>query len=706
MYVFNSFGGAIFYSKSGSKMKTVQPLSFVLKTPLDWSTNRAKQGSELAMKTFSLACATLTLGCTFSTLTLAANLPAPDTYAQERARYLQAEKALTAGDWGTFEALKSTLKAYPLYPYLEYDQLESRLAQVNQAQVDRFISTYGDTPLAYRLQRSWLNQLARQQAWHGIVRAADRLPVGGARYECLQLIAKLHTGDQKTAYTGAASLWNVDTSQSDSCDPLFDSWINAGHLTSDIAYSRFWKAAEAGNTALAKYVQRYLSNPEHKAVSGLALQVSAEPSRLASGTLLKTGNPAHGRIAAYGLRALARKDLEKAFDLWLRDRDRLKVDPQRRATLDRYFGVRMGKNFLPDYEALMTRLDPNFQYEDITEWRIRNALTRLDWKQVKQLIARLPAELQANERWLYWDSVANDRSRTGANTPDSLARLIGSRNFYSFLAAEMHDRPYDLKYEAPTFDKQLVNRLEQSAPFKRMRELLYLDQKYRARSEWNLAQAHLNADERHGAAHVAGRWGWHDQSIRGAISAQRWNDLDIRFPHPYKALFKQYAADRGIPRTWALSVARQESAFEASVQSGAGARGLMQLMPKTASQVAQRYAVPYRNSADLNTPETNIALGTAYLAQMLKRFNGNRVYATAAYNAGPYRVASWLEERGHLPLDIWIETIPFDETRNYVQNVLSFGVIYDVRDQHPTRMLSPAESAKLALYQTGDTKKL
>jgi soluble lytic murein transglycosylase len=99
-------------------------------------------------------------------------------------------------------------------------------------------------------------------------------------------------------------------------------------------------------------------------------------------------------------------------------------------------------------------------------------------------------------------------------------------------------------------------------------------------------------------------------------------------------------------------------------------------------------------------------LGTAYLAQMLKRFNGNRVYATAAYNAGPYRVASWLEERGHLPLDIWIETIPFDETRNYVQNVLSFGVIYDVRDQHPTRMLSPAESAKLALYQTGDTKKL
>jgi soluble lytic murein transglycosylase len=132
----------------------------------------------------------------------------------------------------------------------------------------------------------------------------------------------------------------------------------------------------------------------------------------------------------------------------------------------------------------------------------------------------------------------------------------------------------------------------------------------------------------------------------------------------------------------------------------------MQLMPKTAAQTAKRYTVPYRNISDLYNPETNIALGTAYLAQMLERFNGNRVFATAAYNAGPHRVSRWLEERGHLPLDIWIETIPFDETRNYVQNVLAFGVIYDVRDQQPTRMLTPAESASLALYQTPGAKKL
>ncbi|UTW13302.1 transglycosylase SLT domain-containing protein [Marinobacterium rhizophilum] len=658
------------------------------------------------MKPLSLMCATLVLGCAVSLPSSAASPSGTDTYARERASYQQAKKAAAAKDWDTFESISAQLRHYPLYPYLEYEQMERRLASASQSQIDQFTATHGDTPLASRLQRSWVNQLARQQAWHGILQAMAKNPLSGTKYQCLELEARLHTGDTTRAYAGAAELWNVGSSQPNSCDALFNSWIKSGQLTSDIALSRFFKAIEAGNDSLAKYVQRYLSQADHKAVSDLFLKVSSDPRLLANPKLLSSGNPLHGRIAAHGIRDLARKDLLQSFDLWLRDRDRLMLDPQRRTTLDRYFGVRMGKNFLPDYEARMARLDPDFQQEEVTEWRIRNALTRLDWPRVQQLISKLPAELQANERWLYWNSVAIDSTGKGSNSPESLARLLGSRNFYSFLAAEMHDRPYDLQDEPGNFDSTQLDRLEQSPAFRRMRELLRLNETYQARSEWNLAQTRLSDNDRHAAAHVASRWDWHDQAIRGAISSKRWNDLSIRFPHPYKALFKQYAADRGINRTWALSIARQESAFQAAVQSGAGARGLMQLMPATATQTAKRYSVPYRNSVDLNDPQTNIALGTAYLAQMLERFNGNRVFATAAYNAGPHRVSRWLEERGDLPLDIWIETIPFDETRNYVQNVLAFGVIYDVRDQQPTRMLSPTESARLALYQSGSAKKL
>ncbi|NVK41317.1 MAG: transglycosylase SLT domain-containing protein [Oceanospirillaceae bacterium] len=626
---------------------------------------------------------------------------APDPFGEQRARYQQATAALESGDMERYRNLKQDLKQYPLFPYLEYAELERSLSGASQTQVDRFFAAHGDTLLAPRLQRRWLRELASRNDWRGLLQADAKMPVDGTRYECLVLRARLNTGDIKGAYARAADLWNTGESQPESCDPLFDSWIAAGLLTSDIAYSRFWKAVDNGRLSLARYIDRYVTRSDQKAITGLLLKVSANPGLLADKSLLTAKNPEQGRIAAYGIRQLARKDLKQSFSLWLRDRDRLAIDDTRRAELDTYFGVRIGKNFFPDHEQQMQRLDPDYRYPEVTEWRIRNTLIRRDWAGVLRQIERLPKDYQEQDRWRYWRNVAAEAvgGQPVKALKDNFAKLTAERSFYGFLAAETHNLPYDLNDEPPQFDAKLLKRLEQSPPFQRMSEFLNLDQEYPARSEWNHAQTLLSPEERHAAAHVVSRWGWYDQGIRGAISSKQWNDLSIRFPQPYRDLFDRYADGRNINRTWAISIARQESAFQAKVQSHAGARGLMQLMPKTASLTAKRFQVPYRSSAQLYDPSTNISLGTAYLAQMLERFNGNRIHATAAYNAGPYRVSQWLEERGNLPLDIWVETIPFDETRNYVQNVLAFGVIYDVRANRNTSMLSPDESSQLALYR-------
>ncbi|MFC6673570.1 transglycosylase SLT domain-containing protein [Marinobacterium aestuariivivens] len=652
------------------------------------------------MKPLSLKLASLLL-CSIPLVSTGTQAAVSDPFAQDRALYQQAGEALDAGDLKRFRTLKQNLHQYPLYPYLEFEQLDRNLAGASRAQVDEFLSRFGDTLLASRLQRRWLNELAQRRDWTALLQAAGKLEITGTHYRCLTLVARLNTGDRKGAFSEAADLWDVGESQPDACDPLFDSWIKAGQLSSDIAYSRFWKAIDSGNPSLARYVERYITRADHKAVTAKFWQVSAKPALLADSTTLKGANAGHGRIAAHGIRALARKDLEQAFSLWLRERERLEIGARTREELDRYFGVRLGKNFLPDLEKKLQRLDPDYRYPDVTEWRIRNALTRLDWHQVLDQIARLPEDLQQSDRWRYWRNVAAESlgAEPADRRLDDIEKLTAERSFYGFLAAETHDLPYDLNDEPARFSQADLQQLERSAAFQRMRELLNLKQEYPARSEWNHAQTRLNPKERHAAAHLVNQWGWHDQAIRGAISAQRWNDLSIRFPQPYRALFDQYADSRGINRTWALSIARQESAFQANVQSRAGARGLMQLMPRTASQTAKRYQVPYRSVSDLYSPTTNIALGTAYLAQMLERFDGNRVFATAAYNAGPHRISRWLEERGRLPLDIWVETIPFDETRNYVQNVLAFGVIYDVRADRATRMLTPKESSQLALYQ-------
>ena len=124
-----------------------------------------------------------------------------------------------------------------------------------------------------------------------------------------------------------------------------------------------------------------------------------------------------------------------------------------------------------------------------------------------------------------------------------------------------------------------------------------------------------------------------------------------------------------------------------NIRSHAGALGLMQVMPATARETARRYNIPLRSNNQVLNPETNIMLGTAYLNQMMNQFHGNRILATAAYNAGPSRVQRWLENAEYLPYDIWIETIPFDETRQYVQNVLTYSVIYGQKLDMPTRLV-------------------
>ena len=137
------------------------------------------------------------------------------------------------------------------------------------------------------------------------------------------------------------------------------------------------------------------------------------------------------------------------------------------------------------------------------------------------------------------------------------------------------------------------------------------------------------------------------------------------------------------------------SALAQDAQSHAGARGLMQLMPATARQTARKNGIRYRGSRDLYEPEVNVSLGSRYYREMLERFDNNRILATAAYNAGPHRVQRWLEETGgQLPFDAWIETIPFRETRNYVQNVLAFSMVYAHHLENNARILSPQEKQR------------
>ena len=154
-------------------------------------------------------------------------------------------------------------------------------------------------------------------------------------------------------------------------------------------------------------------------------------------------------------------------------------------------------------------------------------------------------------------------------------------------------------------------------------------------------------------------------------------------------------ATGSIERALALAVTRQESSFNAAAVSSSGALGLMQLLPGTARDVAGRLNVPFIQDRLTRDPAYNVQLGSQYLAEMLQRFGGSYEIALAAYNAGPNRVARWMESMGDprtskVDMIDWIESIPFRETRDYVQRIMEGVVVYRERLNGQVRTVPPA----------------
>ncbi|MBV0931953.1 transglycosylase SLT domain-containing protein [Marinobacterium weihaiense] len=639
-------------------------------------------------------------------LVISALLAAPataDTLAETqdelRDAFVKSYTAIAADPDSISEMMHETLGHYPLYPYLEYRLLNSQLEQQTQARIDDFLQRHEDTPLYGRLLFAWARHTGEQGHWQNFEQTWSRIQRPSTSLQCLNGRRLLDQGSQDAAWQTARMLWTVGHSQPDICDPLFEPWLKSDNFTSADALNRYVAALTKGRTGLATYITRFLTTAEDKLRAEQALKLYKTPRLLLDDpNQLSKDHPHRHALLEMNVRRLARSDLDAAIRLWVRDRDRLQVPEEAQQELTGYLGVWRSKRFPgSNGRQLLAKLDPHYTHAELTGWRIRLALTDRDWQQVNSLIGKLPESERLSDRWQYWDAIA--RQHLGKPVQDQLRTLAGERSFYGFMAAQLLGQDYALNDEPAQFSQEALDTLAATPSFERMRELLALERYTDARSEWNLAVADMTPEQIHLAAHLVKRFGWHHQGIRGAIKSGQWNDMQLRFPAPHTELYQRHAKARSIDPTWALAVTRQESAFWMGARSHVGARGLMQLMPATARATARRHGIPLAGLGALNEPDTNIQLGTAYLSEVAKRFDGNQAYASAAYNAGPHRVSRWLEARGKLPLDIWIETIPFDETRGYVQNVLSFRVIYERLANRPVALFSEQEFSMLALQQ-------
>ena len=619
-----------------------------------------------------------------------------DHLDQQRDRYHRATRALARGDRATFATLKNQLSQYPLHPYLDYADLATRLGHGSDDEIVAFLAGNPGTPYGARLRQRWLQHLAQRHNWEDFVRHYDS-QVATTEMQCQYALALYRQGDKERGIAEGRQLWQVGKSQPNACDPLFAELADSGHIDDTLAWQRFASALFNHDYRLARYVTRFFTRETTRARADLYLRTDQNPRLIAEYARFAERTPEESRLIRHGLIHLAPGEPLVALNLWNRyhQSHSFSTDDEGAIIAALIKGLyQAGQRQTADDYLLRVQ---NLVGVELFEWRLRELVKEQDWRQLLVISAALNPTHRAESRWRYWRARALELGGAG---DDSEIRqlyqdLAGERSYYGFLASEYLGTPYQMQHQPVAVTAAELAELAASPAFLRIRELHHHGDLDWARREWNQALADAPQQRWLTAAKLAQQWQWHHQAINSMIQVSYWNDIEVRFPVPHREDFLTQARAKAIPVNLVLALSRQESAFNPTAVSPAGARGLMQLMPATARETARRHGIPYTGSGDLQRPATNITLGTAYYREMLDRFDNNRILATAAYNAGPGRVATWRRQTGgQLPFDIWIESIPFRETRNYVQNVLAFSIIYAHHLGLDTALLSERERAQ------------
>ncbi|MFK7975803.1 MAG: transglycosylase SLT domain-containing protein [Halioglobus sp.] len=616
--------------------------------------------------------------------------------SKAREDYKAARKAISAGHWSTYGQLRPGLDTYPLAMYLDYEQLSRKIDSVSAGQAQAFIARAKDSPLANRFLSLYLRNAGKKRRWQDFLELMPNAPKSTV-LQCYYYRAQLGTGNNAVAFTGAKQLWVYGKSRPKQCDPLFNAWMKAGELTDEVVWARLLKVFDERQGSLLRYVARQ-GSAELKPWSDRLLAVYQRPENLRA-QVLPPEAAFSADIAGHGLAYLARYNSAKALQYWQLYQQELTFTSEQSNAVERAIALRGLFAKEPSMRTWLEGALARLGEDKLVELRLRWALAEGDWAAVEKVLPLLSAEAAQSSNWRYWAATVHERAGRAEESTALLTQLASERGYYSFLSADKLSLPYAFNHQTIAKSPALLSGLPPytQAVMQRIAELHHHGDANLAHSEWfTLLVNTPDPLQKQQLAVLASEQGWYRMSIDAANRAKAWDALDLRFPLPYQNIFDQFATASKVPSSELMAIARRESAFFPEARSPVGARGLMQIMPATGRQVASSIGKRHKN-ADLYKIEHNVQLGSTYYRQLLKRFGGNRVHSLAAYNAGPHRVDRWQNDGGDkVPVEVWIETIPFKETRKYVQAVLSYNVVFGYRMGDTRKLLTGLE--KQAAY--------
>lgn len=587
--------------------------------------------------------------------------------------------------------LLSQLKNYPLYLYAKYNYLINHITTVNTYQIAQFVDHYSNSPLTDDLKRLYIWTLYKQKKWNTLITSPRDNSV---QTQCYYYSALYNKTLNKNVLKPVKSIWLTGQSLPATCEPLINVWKKAGEQTTNSILLRIELAIQEKNRDLAIYLTKQLPSDNYKTIRVALLEVLSNPKKLVNFASQIAASRFSKKIILLSFPRLARQNPNYALSVLPIITEKQQLSIKEANKLKEMIAWQFfSPTATPTQITWRDNTIASMGNTALIERRIRLALRGKNDNDLTRWLNTLPNTAKNKDEWCYWQAILLARQGETEKANAKLNTLSKQPGFYAMLSAQELGKKYNHNANYPIIhdkfneesQKLLLERYNHHVVIKRIKELLHWGDNIAAHREWLFFISRAeNAKHLAELARFAHLQGWGAYSIQATIQGKLWNNWTERFPLAYIEMFKHARNNKDIPLSYLLAISRHESAFQPMVISPSGARGLMQLMPETAKEIARQIRGLHYSSADqLYEPQTNIWLGTHFLELVYQQFNKNRILSSIAYNAGPARAKRWLKEtKGKLDAPTFIETIPFTDTRNYVKRVLVYDYIYQLVLNH------------------------
>lgn len=596
---------------------------------------------------------------------LAAAGPADDRFAAAREAFRKGERVRLA-------RAVDALQGSELRPWAEYWQLRLKLEDGDSEGVPGFLAREPGSYLAEKLRGDWLRALGKKRDWAPFEQEYGKLLQPEQDVACYALQARLGRQDF-AALDEARPLWFSLLDMPDACLPLMDRLVEDRRIDADDVWERLRRLLEAKKLQHAKQFAHYLP-VNHEPAAKTLDAIADHPARYIAKLPADYAATRRGReMALFAIQRMARNDAATAASQW--QQIEAHFTPAERAYAWGQIAWQAAQHHLPEARTWFERANEGTLGAEQLAWKVRAALRAGDWEGVRKAIGQMSATQASDPIWTYWLARSQAAQGRAEEARATFLKIAGRPNFYGNLADEELGRLIAVPARAAPPSAEEIAQAADTPGLRRALALMRSDMRIEGVREWNWTVRSMDDRQLLAAAELARRLDVFDRAISTADRTQAQHDYGLRYLAPYREHVDPKARELALDAGWVYGLMRQESRFVVQAKSSVGAKGVMQLMPATARWVAKKIGLRNYQPGHMDDMNTNVTLGTHYLKMVLDSLSSHPVLASAAYNAGPSRARKW---RGERPLEaaVYIESIPFAETRDYVKKVMSNATYY------------------------------